>query len=202
MKHWILPAFALLGLLASPAAAAPKKKDADPALTVAGVTFAPAPKNWSPVKPANQMRAAQWTVAPPKPEKDAPELAPGEVVVFYFGPGQGGGPKDNLERWRRLMTAPDGSQVQGEASQRDVAGMRVHEIVLYGTYAAGMPRPGFKPTLKPNQGFVGVVIETSEGNVFLRFTGPKELVKAQLADFEKWLDTAKKATGKPEEEKK
>ncbi|MEM1060636.1 MAG: hypothetical protein AAGK14_15600 [Verrucomicrobiota bacterium] len=191
-----MPSFVALTLLlaiAAPAAAAPASSSSG--VTVAGVTFAPVPKNWTAQPASSQMRAAQWTVAPPKADKDAPGLEPGEVVVFYFGSGQGGGPKDNIERWQRRMQAADGSPVTGEVSQRVVDGMRLHVLVAYGTYAAGMPMPGFKPTLKPDYGLVGVVIETREGNVFVRFTGPKALVKANLEAFETWLAASKKATG-------
>lgn len=178
--------FALLFGLSFPLTAA-EKKPTD-AKVIAGVEMAPTPKGWQTAPPKNKMRAAQWVIPPSEGSGAA-----GEVVVFYFGPGQGGGAKDNIERWKRRMTAADGSPVQGEVSQREVAGMKVTELIAFGTYAAGMPMPGFKPEQRPDYGLVGVVLEGAEGNLFIRLTGPKPLVDAQLPSFQKWIDGAKKA---------
>lgn len=178
---------AMLGTaLLSPAAEDKTKPKGPP--VVAGAQLAAVPKGWKSAPPKNKMRAAQWTI--PAAEKGG---AAGEVVIFYFGPGQGGGAKDNIERWQRRMTAADGGEVKGDVSQRDVAGMRVTELIAYGTYAAGMPMPGFKPEQRTNYGLVGVVLEASGGNIFIRMTGPKALVDAQLPAFQKWIDGTKKA---------
>ena len=32
----------------------------------------------------------------------------GEGVVYYFGPGQGGGPMENAHRWAGMFKQPDG----------------------------------------------------------------------------------------------
>lgn len=178
----------LVACLSLPMSAAEKKK-ADPnTKVIAGVALAKVPQGWQTAPPKNKMRAAQWIIPPAGESGTA-----GEVVIFYFGPGQGGAAKDNIERWKRRMTAADGGPVQGEVSQRDVAGMKVTELIAFGTYAAGMPMPGFKPELRPDYGLVGVVLEGAQGNLFIRLTGPKTLVEAQLPAFQKWIDEAKKA---------
>src|SRR5213080_390657 len=61
-----------------------------------------APAGWSSEAP-RPMRAATYSV-PPAPG----DRAGGEVVINYFGPGQGGSVDANIERWKSQMQGPDG----------------------------------------------------------------------------------------------
>ena len=56
------------------------------------------PDSWTSEPPANAMRRAQYRV--PGPGGDA------ELVVFYFGPGEGGDPRANAERWAGQFVQP------------------------------------------------------------------------------------------------
>jgi hypothetical protein len=160
---------------------------AQPEFKVADVQFV-APSSWSSETPASNMRAAQWSIHPLRKSEAA-----GEVVVFYFGLGQGGDAEANIQRWLGTMTTPKGGPVNGDVQKRTVNGLKVTEVTAYGTYASGMPMAGVPPVPKLNFGLVGAVIEGPQGNLFVRMTGPDRLVKAELPSFQKFIDSAKTA---------
>src|SRR5215510_5307663 len=58
-----------------------------------------APAGWIAETPSSPMRKAQYRV--PGPGGD------GECAVFYFGPGQGGDPMANAQRWAGQFKHPD-----------------------------------------------------------------------------------------------
>lgn len=155
--------------------------------SVAGLTLK-APSSWENVTPSSTLRAAQWVVPASKSGTEA-----GEVVLFYFGAGQGGDAKSNVQRWLKTLTTPTGTPATGETSERKVGNFKVTEVLAYGTYASGMPMAGVPPVPKTNYGLVGVILEGPQGNLYFRFTGPELLVKAQLAAFRQFIDSAKAA---------
>jgi hypothetical protein len=155
---------------------------------VAGLRFT-VPKNWVDAQPLSPVRAAQWSVPPLKGEGGY-----GEVVAFYFGPGQGGDTKANVDRWLSTMTQPDGTPAQGDVTVRKTNGFTITQVLILGTYTNAMAAPGIPPTPRPGYGLIGVVIERPEGSVFFRFTGPEALVKSQLVTFTKFIDTIKPAS--------
>ncbi len=76
----------------------------DPKQTIdaQGMTFQ-APASWKSNPPSRQMRRAELKVEPIEGDD-----YPAELVVFSF-PGDAGGVKANLERWRRLFKDEDGN---------------------------------------------------------------------------------------------
>lgn len=153
-------------------------------LEIAGLKFT-APKTWVDTKPNSPMRIAQWTVPP------LSGGLPGEMVAFYFGPGQGGDTTANVDRWLTTMTTPEGTPAKGSITVRKVAGYTVTQLLVFGTYSNSMATPGVPPKPMANYGLIGAVIERSEGPVFFRLTGPEALVKAQLVNFTKFIETMK-----------
>ena len=57
----------------------------------------------------------------------------------------------------------------------------------------GESLPGIPPAPRPNYGLVGCVVAGEQGNVYLRFTGPDVLIRSQLKNFRKFIDSAKSA---------
>ena len=51
-----------------------------------------------------------------------------------------------------------------------------------GTFSSGMP--GGPTTPMENYGLYGAILESPQGDVFIKMTGPAALVKAAAADFE------------------
>ena len=129
------------------------------------------------------MRAATYAVpAAPGDKED------GECAVFYFGPGQGGGVQDNLDRWISQFQQPDGkpSKTAAQISKQTINGLPVTTISLTGTYISGgpmmaakIPRPGYR--------LLGAIVEGPQGAVFFKFTGPAKTVAAGQAAFQTML---------------
>jgi hypothetical protein len=73
------------------------------------------PASWVTAPSTSSMRLAQYTI----PGRDSSVSA--EVVVYFFGKGQGGNVEANLARWKAQFSMPDGSAVY-EKVERDSSG--------------------------------------------------------------------------------
>jgi hypothetical protein len=128
------------------------------------------PPDWKPVPPDRPTRKAQYVL--PRAEGDAED---GELIVFYFGPGEGGGVRDNLIRWRGMFTQPDGSPLpedHGSSETFEAGGLRVTLLDVSGRYApAPMPGMGATPP-RDNFRMFAAVVETPGGPWFFKATGP------------------------------
>ena len=67
---------------------------------------------------------------------------------------------------------------------------RVTYAEAQGTYLSGMP--GGPKTAMPNHALLGAIIESDQGNVFVRMTGPIDLVKNSMAEFKKMIESGLK----------
>jgi hypothetical protein len=144
------------------------------------------PGDWKPVKPSGSMRKAQYAM--PRAESDSED---GELVVFYFGKNEGGGTRDNIERWKSQFTRADGKPLEGDAGKTEefeVNGLKITLLDVSGRYAPGM-MPG-APTIDPKDDFrmFAAVIETPGGPWFFKATGPGATMEAQSAAFRKLLE--------------
>jgi hypothetical protein len=135
--------------------------------------------------PANPMRRAQYRV--PGLRGDA------ECVVFYFGPGQGGDPKANAERWASQFTPADGSSAAAALKTREtsVGGMKVLFVEARGTYRAGTMGGGSAES-KPGYALLGAVVEGPDANWFVKLTGPDATVTAQRDAFDAMIRSMKR----------
>ena len=152
---------------------------ADPAtFTVSAFTFK-RPEVWKWVPINSQMRKAQLRVPDP-----ANPAAPGADVVFFdFGPGQGGGVDNNVSRWVGQFEQKNGQAVNPVVETATIKGTKVTRVrVDSGTFSSGMP--GGPTTPMENYGLYGAILESPQGDVFIKMTGPSALVKAAAADFE------------------
>lgn len=140
------------------------------------------PDSWKSVPPSSSMRAGQWVVGPVVAGQEA-----GEVTAFFFGPGQGGDAQSNVKRWLASLKNPDGSPVAGKTSTRTVKGVLITQVEGLGTFSSGMP--GQPVTPKENYGLLGGILEGPQGRVFLKLTGPANLVESQRAAFTAALDS-------------
>src|SRR5262245_46888062 len=91
------------------------------------------PAGWVEQAPSSSMRKAQFLL--PRTSGDD---ADGELVAFYFGPGQGGSVEANIDRWVGQFGQPDGSSSKEKAkiTKSETAGMTVTFVDLTGTYQA------------------------------------------------------------------
>lgn len=161
---WVLP---LMGRAADPAT-----------FTVGGLTFK-RPDTWKWVSINSQFRKAQLKV----PDPFDPAKPGADVVFFDFGAGQGGAIEDNISRWVGQFEQKDGAAVKPVVEAATIKGTKVTRVrVDSGTFSSGMP--GGPTTPMENYGLYGAIIESTQGNVFIKMTGPADMVRAAAANFE------------------
>jgi hypothetical protein len=141
------------------------------------------PQGWKAEPPANETRRAQYRVPGAGGE--------GECVVFYFGPGQGGDPASNVDRWAAQFEHPDGKNAM-PARVLTINGMRVLAVETTGTYLAG-GMTGGAVEKKAGWSLLGAVVRGPDSNWFFKFTGPTTTVVAQRAAFEAMLKSLRRA---------
>ncbi len=158
-------------------------------VTIAGITFTPAIQ-WKDLG-ASDMKAASYTYGPLQSDKE-----PAQLNVYYFGQGQGGTIEANVERWIKQMSMPDGSD-PAKASIRyskDVGGMPMHVLTLYGTFNESMGGPMSGKTIpRENYRLIGVIVQAPEGNVFFKLTGPDYTAKIMVEAFITMVNQIQKA---------
>lgn len=142
------------------------------------------PAKWKSEPPASSMRRAQYRIPGPG--------GPAECIVFYFGPGQGGSPQANVERWASQFRRPDGSPVGDALKTRSikVGDIPVMLVEVAGTFVGGM---GGAAT--PTQGdhmMLAAIAEGPDANWFFRAIGPRATLAAARADFEKMAQSIKR----------
>jgi hypothetical protein len=134
-----------------------------------------APAAWK-TSPARPMRTVTYATPAAPGDKEA-----GEVAVFYFGPGQGGGVQANIDRWVGQFTTKTGAP---KTSKSAVAGMAVTSIDVSGTYGASAGPMSPEKVEKPGFRMLGAIVEAPQGAVFFKFTGPAKTVGAHEAAFQ------------------
>jgi hypothetical protein len=134
------------------------------------------------------MRAATYRISP------APGDSAGtECAVYFFGPGEGGSPAANVERWKNQVLGPDDKPAKAKISHRTIHGLPVTTVDSEGAYT-GMGGP-MAPTRTVNRSYrlIGAIVEAPAGNVFLKFAGPAKTVTMNESKFEQMLDSFAKA---------
>ncbi len=128
------------------------------------------PKSWQSEKPSTSMRIAQAAIPGPG--------GPGELGVFYFGPGSGGSVEANINRWA--------GQMEGAAKPTpetfEVNGYRVTWIDVKGTMKASQMGMGPKAE-QANARLFGAVVEGPGGPWFFKADGPDATLGPQRDAF-------------------
>jgi hypothetical protein len=152
-------------------------KAADPVeFAVGSFTFA-RPDRWEWVRPTSPMRKAQLAV----PGQDGG--SPAEVTFFHFGAGQGGSVQANVDRWFKQFS--DGYT---DAKSEQVGQTTVTFVKAEGTFASGMP--GGPTTPMKDYALRGAILESKSGDVYVKMTGPKAIVKEAAPALEKMVRQA------------
>ena len=136
-----------------------------------------APAAWK-SQPQRPMRAATYAVPAAAGDKED-----GEVAVFYFGAGQGGGVEANIQRWVSQFE----TSAKPQTAKKTINGLPVTTIDLPGTYLASAGPMSPTKTSKPSYRLLGAIVEGPQGAVFFKFTGPAKTVAAGQAAFDKML---------------
>jgi hypothetical protein len=140
------------------------------------------PTEWQWVESTSTMRKAQLKVA------DAAGKETAEVVFFYFGEGGGGGTQANIDRWLAQFEGPKDKLNSKVEEETTVGKRKVSYVRAQGTYLSGMP--GGPKTPQPNTMLLGAILESAQGNVFIKFTGPVKLAESSQPAFRKMVEGA------------
>jgi hypothetical protein len=149
-----------------------------------GLTWA-APSGWTKETPSSPMRRAQYRVPGPG--------GPGECVVFYFGPGQGGDAKTNAARWAGQFRRSDGGPVGDGYMMREtkVGDLSVFLVEVTGTYVGGMGGGPVGPE-RPSYMLLGAIADGPDAKWFFRAIGPRATLEAQRSAFDRMIRSLKR----------
>jgi hypothetical protein len=137
------------------------------------------PAGWGWIVASSPMRKAQLVVK-------GDDAATADVVFFHFGPGQGGTVDANVQRW--VAQFEDG---KSSSNKETIDGKDITFVEATGTFLSGMPGT---PTV-PLEGFAlrGAILESPQGDVYVKMTGPASLIEASAADFRKMVAGARRS---------
>jgi hypothetical protein len=155
----------------------PAETRAEP-IKVGPFTFT-VPDGWKSVTPSSPMRKAQLEIA------RGPDKA--EVTFFDFGAGQGGSAADNVARWYAQFPGTEKKRITENVQ---IGPVKITFAMTDGTFSSGMP--GGPTTPMPGYALCGAIMETPEGSVFIKMTGPEAVVKASTEAFKKMVSDAAK----------
>jgi hypothetical protein len=153
---------------------------AEPTEIKAGSFTFPVPDGWKQVTPSSPMRKAQLEVA------RGPEKA--EVTFFHFGADQGGSTAENVARWYAQFP---GSEKNRITENVQVGSVKITFAMTDGTFSSGMP--GGPTTPMPGYALCGAILESADGSVFVKMTGPEAVVKTSTEAFKKMVSDAAKS---------
>ena len=190
-SRWMLTgSFCILGLMASRGAADEKKNDQQGTLVTIDGLQSRTPADWEEGTPTTKMRFKQFKLPGARKGDAAAEL-----VIFFFGTGQGGSAEDNITRWKAQFEPPRGKKIDDVAKSNSfkVSGVDVTYLDVSGTYLSKFPPfdPNAKTVRKPNYRMLGVVFESKDGPYFIKLTGPEDTVAHHKKGFDEWLKAFK-----------
>src|SRR6185295_8041238 len=142
------------------------------------------PEGWKVEKPTSEMRLAQYKL--PKAEGDGEDAL---LVLYYFGPGQGGTPQANIDRWVSQVKQPDGSSSTEKAKTETmtVNGLQVTTVDVSGNYSGGMSQDSAPKDSNSIYRLRGAIIETPKGSYFAKLTGPEKTVNHWQQAFDDYV---------------
>jgi hypothetical protein len=148
-----------------------------------GMTWS-APAGWVETEPVSAMRKAQYRI--PGDAGDA------EMVVYYFGPKQGGDVDTNIQRWINEFAQPDGrpSDEVARIETPQVPGVSVKTVEVTGTYSGGATMLGGGEPL-PDYMLLAAVAQGPDANWFFKLTGPEATVTPQREAFREMIGSLK-----------
>lgn len=151
----------------------------------AGLKLTP-PAGWKVQPTTSAMRKAQMLL--PRAEGDAED---GELIVFHFGAGGGGGVQANIERWVGQFQGADGKPLSSSAAKSEtfaVGELKVTWLDVSGRYM-GAAMGGPAPTPKDSYRMLAAIVEGVGGPWFIKATGPA----ATMARHEEAMKTMVKS---------
>jgi hypothetical protein len=111
------------------------------------------------------------------------------VTFFQFGAGQGGSVAENVARWFAQFP---GNEDKRKTETVQAGSVKITYATTEGTFSSGMP--GGPTTPMTGYALCGAIVESPEGSVFIKMTGPASVVKSSTEAFKKMISEAAKKT--------
>ena len=142
------------------------------------------PAGWRSGQPSSPMRKAELYVPGPEGTGKAGEAI---ITVFHFGPGQGGTVQQNVDRWFGQFDGDN--DANGAATAKETIGtVPVTFARARGTFQSGMP--GQPTTPLEGQALLGAILESPNGDVYVKMTGPSPTVEKAEPAFVQMIRAA------------
>ncbi len=167
--------------LSLPPAAAPR---------AAGATAAPDAPDATP-SPFTWTAPPEWKRQGAQPRRLATYVPNGahgtEIAVSILG-GRAGGARANVDRWREQLGLPALSDAEFDALPRStILGGTAVLLSADGTYSGMSGAPGAEPAAGTR--LVAVAVERAKDMVFMKMTGPADLVRGEEARFRAFCES-------------
>lgn len=135
-------------------------------------------KPWVRQQAVSAMRAGQFIY-----DHEDKDLTDVELIIFFFGAGQGGGVQANIDRWvSQFEGAPE-----SKTEVKEMGGKKVTLLTVKGTYLESMGGPfSGNKTPKADYTMLAAILPSDQGDVFLKLTGPTKSVDAMGDAFMKF----------------
>ncbi len=142
------------------------------------------PDGWTEETPSSAMRRAQYRLPPAGGDTES-----GECVVYYFGPGQGGEVRANIDRWVSQFAGPGGAPPAPSVSEVRIGERAATRVEVKGTYK---PSPmamgtGPEPPARPGYALLGAIVPGGDANWFFKCTGPERTMAANRERFDRLI---------------
>ena len=149
--------------------------------TVSGAPAWDPPPGWRSETPSSRMRRAQYRI--PAAAGDSED---GECAVFYFGPGQGGDVRSNIDRWANQFTGPGGTPAEAQISEIRAGSITVTRVEARGNYRASPMTMSGGPPPQDKTGYLllAAIVPAPEANWFFKCTGPEKTMIANRDAFD------------------
>lgn len=144
-----------------------------------GAVLLKAPGHWKKVQPKINMIEAEFAV--PKLEADETN---GRVTIM----ASGGSIEQNIERWHGQFEM---EKEPAEPIVKEVNKVKVHLVDLSGTYLDTMGNPAGPKSKKENYRMLAAIIETSEGNYYVKCYGPAATMEKNVEAFNKMIESVR-----------
>lgn len=162
--------------------------DAAAAAPAARLHFDP-PVEWKPEPVSSSMRVAQFLI----PRIDG-ETQDGQMIVFHFGPGQGGPTDMNIARWKGMFTTPDGEPVGDDAARIEktkVGDFTVTTLDVAGIYNDPMMLQSGGAPVQGVARMLAAIVETPGGPYFFKAVGPVGTITENVTAFKEMVNSVK-----------
>lgn len=116
------------------------------------------------------MRLAEYSVGGSKTD----------VVVYFFGQGQGGSADANIARWRGQFSATPAAEAYEKIEEDRGGAFPITLAEWRGTYARGIGAEGER---RPGHTLVAAIVPTPRGTLFFQLFGPSREVADARAGF-------------------